>query len=507
MKQPTSPVTVLVILDGFGYSKEKKYNAIYHAKTIYYDSWMHEYPHAILEASGAAVGLPHGAMGNSEAGHLTIGAGRIIKQPVTLITDAIDNGAFAKNPILINALKHISSHHTLHIMGLLSDGEVHATMKQLFAFLDVAHAHGIKHIVVHPFLDGRDVPPQSASTYLEELEKKLASIGGTLGSLHGRFYAMDRDTNWDRTERTYRALTESLPRHQFKRWADIINHYYEKKITDEFIPPTQLDPSASIKNGDGVIFFNFRPDRARQLTASFVDPTFKEFKTKPLKLACFITPTAYEASLKTDTLFPQPYLTHTLKEILVAHDKTIFSIAETEKYAHVTYFFNGGKEASLSKETRLLIPSKKDKNYKDDPAMAAGEITKAVIKSLREKPCDFYLINYANADMVGHTGDFSAAIAAIEYMDKQLGELYKYVIGTMNGTLYITADHGNAEVMYDEKAHQPKTSHTTNLVPFIMIRKDLKGDGKEKLPLTQLADVAPFILKNMGLPIPKEMER
>ncbi len=507
MKQPTSPVTLLIILDGFGYREEKKYNAIYHAKTTYYDAWMREYPHAILKASGSAVGLPQGAIGSSEAGHLTIGAGRITKEPVTLINDAIKDGSFATNATLINALKRIPKNNTLHIMGLLSDAGVHATMKQLDAFLDVAHKMGIKHIVVHPFLDGRDTPPQSAGKYLTELEKKLASIGGKIGSIHGRFYAMDRDNNWDRTQRTYQALTEPLPNHHLKLWEDIINHHYEQKITDEFIPPLQFDPSRIIKDGDGVIFFNFRPDRARQLTASFVDPTFNAFKTKPLKLSCFITPTVYDSRLKTDALFPQPHLTNTLKDILVAHGKTIFSIAETEKYAHVTYFFGGGNEETLPNETRVLIPSKKEKNYSEYPQMAAIEITQAVLGSLEKNPCDFYLINYSNADMVGHTGNFGAATKAIEYMDKQLGELYRQVIEKMNGIMYITADHGNAEIMYDEKAHQHKTSHTTNPVPFIMVRKDLKGDGDEKLPLTQLADIAPFILKNMGLPIPKEMQR
>lgn len=506
IKQPPS-VTLLIILDGFGYREEKKYNAIYHAKTQYYDTWMHEYPHAILKASGSAVGLPKGAIGSSEAGHLTIGSGRITKEPVTHINEEIDNKSFASNPTLINALKRIPTNNTLHIMGLLSDAGIHATMRHFYAFLDTAHKLGIKHIVVHPFLDGRDTAPQSAAKYLQDLEKKLATIGGKIGSVHGRLYAMDRDKNWDRTQRSYQALTEPLPNHQFKTWKEIIDHYYEQKVTDEFIPPTQLDPSLFIKNGDGVIFFNFRPDRARQLTASFVDPQFNAFPTKPLKLSCFITPTSYDSRLKTDVLFPQPHLSNTLKEILVAHGKTIFSIAETEKYAHVTYFFGGGKEESLLNETRVLIPSKKEKNYSEYPQMAAGEITHAVLESLQKNPCDFYLINYSNADMVGHTGNFGAAITAIEYMDKQLGELYKYVINTMHGTMYITADHGNAEIMYDEEAHQPKTSHTTNPVPFIMIREDLKGHGDDKLPLTQLADIAPFILKNMGLPIPKEMKK
>jgi 2,3-bisphosphoglycerate-independent phosphoglycerate mutase len=507
MNKTNSTVTVLIILDGFGYSLDKEYNAIYHAVTPHYDAWMQEYPHAILQAAGPAVGLPPGAIGNSEAGHLTIGAGRITQEPVTRINNAIDDGSFATNPKLINALERMDKNKTLHFIGLLSDAGVHAHMKQLDTLLDIAHRMGFKHIVVHPFLDGRDVPPQSAGRYLHKLVATLKKIGGKIGSIHGRYYAMDRDKNWDRTEKSYRALTEPQKNAECKDWECLINNCYEQHIIDEFIPPTQLDPDLYIKDGDGIIFFNFRPDRARQLTASFVDPTFNAFKTKPLKLACFITPTVYSDKLKTDALYKQEPINNTLKEVLVSHGKTIFSIAETEKYAHVTYFFGGGKEATLLNETRILIPSKKYKNYAEIPEMSAAEITKTVLKSLQKSPCDFYLINYANADMVGHTGNFGATIQAIEFIDAQLAKLYDQIITKMNGTMYVTADHGNAEVMYDKKEKQPSTSHTTNPVPFIMIRNDLKGHGNQKLPLTQLSDIAPFILKNMGLPIPKEMQK
>ena len=503
----SSNVTMLVILDGFGYRPEKKYNAIYHAKTPNYDAWMREYPHAILKASGSAVGLPEGYIGSSEAGHLTIGAGRITKEAVTIINDAIIDGSFAKNPILINALKCMKDTNTLHVIGLLSGAGVHADMKQLYAFLDAAHKQGIKNIVVHPFLDGRDMPPQSAAAYLQKLEKKLDDIGGTLGSLHGRLYAMDRDKNWDRTKRSYQILTQAQKEKPFTHWQDVLDHYYMDDITDEFIPPTQLSPQAIIKDGDGILFFNFRPDRARQLTAAFVDPKFDAFEKKPLALACFITPTVYSDRLKTDAMLPRQRINNTLKEQLAAHGKTIFSIAETEKYAHVTYFFDGGKEGSLLSESRVLISSKGEKTYSTHPQMASGEITKRVLDSLRNDPADFYLINYASADMVGHTGNFGATILAVEYLDKQLGMLYKQLVDIMNGTLYITADHGNAEQMYDEHADQPRTAHTTNPVPFIMIRKDLRGEGNKKLPMDQLADIAPFILKNMGLPIPKQMKR
>ena len=508
MKQPHSSVTMLIILDGFGYCEEKKYNAIYHAKTPNYDAWMKEFPHAILKADGPAVGFPKGYIGSSQAGHFTIGAGRVTKEPVTLINEAIDDGSFYTNSVLVNALKKMNLNgKTLHFIGLLSDAGVHADMKQLYAMIDAAHKLGVKNIVVHPFLDGRDMPPQSAGPYLKELEEKLKKVGAKIGSLHGRLYAMDRDQNWERTERSYKTLTEPQDRQQFKHWQEILDHYYQSGTTDEFIPPVQLDPQNVIKKNDGVIFFNFRPDRARQLTASFVDSNFTKFKTKQLDLSCFVTPTVYDKKLKTEVMYPSQRISNTLKEVLAADGKSIFAIAETEKYAHVTYFFNGGKEETLLNETSVLITSKETKEYAKHPEMSAGQITQEVLKSLKRSPCDFYLINFANADMVGHTGNFGATIQAVEYLDKQLGKLYRRVVEKMDGTIYITADHGNAEVMYDEKANQPRTAHTTNPVPFIMLRKDLKGKGDELLPLTQLADIAPFILKNMGLPIPKEMQR
>ena len=505
MKNPSS-ITALVILDGFGYRKEIEYNAIYHANTPNIDAWMKQYPHAILHASGPYVGLPKGNIGSSEAGHLTIGLGRIIKEPITIINNAIEDKSFFSNPILIDTLKKLGPNNTIHIMGLLSDAGVHSDFKQLYAFLDVIKKQGITQVVIHPFLDGRDTPPQSAGRYMQELEEHLKKIGiGTIGSIHGRLYAMDRDKNWNRIERAYRTLTESQ-QILYPSWQQAIEHFYSTKTSDEFIPPTQLDEQAYIKDGDGVIFFNFRPDRARQLTESFVDPDFDQFKTKPLKLAFFITPTVYNVKIKTDALYPkQNNAKNSLKEVLIQHKKTIFSIAETEKYAHVTYFFEGGKEEVFPDETRVLVPSLHTKQYEEHPEMAAQAITSRVITSLQTNPCDFYLINYANADMVGHSGNFGATIKAIEYLDKELGKLYQQIVQTMNGTMYITSDHGNAEDMYDEDEHQPRTAHTTNPVPFIMLQKNLQG-SHEKLPLTQLSDIAPFILKNMNLPVPDEMK-
>ena len=497
--------TVLVILDGFGYRKEHSYNAIYHAKTPHLSTWLQEYPHTMLQAAERAVGLPAGYIGNSEVGHLTIGSGRITPEPVTILNNAITNKTLFANETLIHNVKKIKENGVaLHIMGLLSDAGVHSHIQHLFAFLDAAHQQGIKKIVVHAFLDGRDTPPQSAPTYLEALDTKLQTIPtAKLGSLHGRFYAMDRDKNWERTEKSYRVLTKKQEQ-SFTNWQAVLDAYYTQGITDEFIPPTQLDPASIVHDNDGIIFINFRSDRARQLTAALITPDFNHFSTEKRSLSCFITPTVYDTNLPTNALLEPPIIRNTLKEVLVQNGKTMFSIAETEKYAHVTYFFNGGKEEKLETETRVLIPSIPTKNYVAYPEMSAAEITKTVLESLQTNPCDFYLVNYANADMVAHSGNFDATVQAIECLDDQLDQLYEQVITTMNGTLYITADHGNAEDMYHKDIEQPRTAHTTNPVPFIVIRDDLKGSDT-KLPLTQLSDIASFILKNMELPVPKEM--
>ena len=497
--------TLLVILDGFGYRKEKDYNAIYHADTPHLDRWFAEYPHAILKAAGKAVGLLEGYIGNSQVGHLAIGSGRIIPQPARIMHEAIDSGSFFTHKLLTESLQKLQKNGgTVHIIGLLSDAGVHAHEKHIQAFVQAAVQQNIKNIVVHTILDGRDTPPESADYYLQRLTDFLQKIGqGVIGSLQGRFYAMDRDNHWERIERSYRVLTDLQPI-QYNSWQQVLADNYAQHITDEFILPVQLKPGHIINNGDGIIFCNFRPDRARQLAASFVDPQFDCFPTKQLDLAFFITPTIYNENLNTTVLFPTQKVVNTLKEVLAQEGKTIFSIAETEKYAHITYFFNGGKEDLLPGETRVLIPSLPMKNYVDYPAMSASKITTKVLESLQMDPQDFYLINYANADMVAHSGNFEATMQAIACLDKELVLLYNQVVIKMNGTLYIMADHGNAEDMYDEIAQQPRTAHTTNPVPFIMIRKDLANTG-QSLPLQQLADVAPFILHNMKLPVPQEM--
>ncbi len=500
-----SKLTVLIILDGFGYSPQKKYNAIKLASTPFLDNLFSQFGHTTLQAAGSTVGLLDGDIGNSEVGHLTIGSGRVITQPVKKLHDAIDNSTLFSHPVLLKILKQVKKNGTkLHIMGLLSDASVHSHEKHLYAFLDIANQHNIDQIFVHPFLDGRDVPPQSAELYLNRLEQKLKTIPNThIGSIHGRFYAMDRDNNWDRTEKSYRILTEKQPK-VAANWRSVLQQSYAQNITDEFIPPTQLDQKSIITENDGILFFNFRPDRARQLTACFTDPDFKHFAKKDTHLSGFITPTSYNNAINTEILLDRTQINNTLKEVLSKAQKTIFCIAETEKYAHVTYFFAGGREAPFSNETQLLIPSIRTKNYVDLPCMSAQKITDAVLDSLKKKPCDFYLINYANADMVAHSGNLAATIEAIECLDAHIKQLYEVIIKKMHGTLYITADHGNAEDMFDEKIGQPRTAHTNNPVPFIMVTPEIPEN--KSLPLKQLSDIAPFILKNMGLPIPDEMK-
>jgi len=496
--------TALVILDGFGYRKDTLHNAIAHAKTPSLDYLFTHYPSCILHASGRAVGLPQGAIGNSEVGHLTIGSGRIVQQPSFIINQALQDKTLHSNPTLITALKMLKKNtKTLHIMGLLSDADVHSNENFLYSLLEIAVQQGITKIIVHAFLDGRDVAPKSAQKHLQKLHDVLQKLGhGILGSVHGRFYAMDRDNNWERTQASYKALTEPQPI-THTNWQEVIKKNYDENITDEFIPPTQLSSAAVVQNGDGIIFFNFRPDRARQLTASFVDPSFKTFSTKRINPAFFITPTNYNSKLKTTVLFKRTLINNTLKDVLSQHNKTIFCIAETEKYAHVTYFFNGQQETPVKNETRVLTPSIVAQDYVATPEMSAPKITTTVLESLRTNPHDFYLINYANADMVGHSGNFDATVKAIECLDREVKKLYEELVEKMDGTLFITADHGNAEQMFDPDIQQPRTAHTTNGVPFIMIKKGL---AHKKLALAQLSDVAPFILKHLQIPVPKEME-
>jgi 2,3-bisphosphoglycerate-independent phosphoglycerate mutase len=500
-KQPVA----LVILDGYGYRKEKQYNAIAQAKKPTLDTLLETYPHTLLEAAGTAVGLLPGYIGNSEVGHLTIGAGRTFKQPVTLIHEAIKKGSFFTNQTLTHTLGELPKNKKLHIMGLLSDAGVHSHIEHLLAYIKAAHGAGITHIVIHPFLDGRDVVPESAKFYLEKLQNFCDRYGCLIGSIHGRFYAMDRDKNWDRTAQSYQALTQKEPL-KFTSWHGTLTYYYAHEISDEFIPPTQLSHDGIIADGDGIIFFNYRPDRARQLASSFLDSSFAAFEHKKLNLSFFITPTDYGLATPTTVLFHTQPIDHTFKELLSQAGKTIFTIAETEKYAHVTYFFNGGQEAAVPHEDLTLIQSIRTKNYVQHPEMSAQEITDAVLHSLNTNSHDFYLINYANADMVGHSGDFQATVKAIECLDKQIKQLFDAIVINMHGTLFITADHGNAEDKWDEQEQQVRTAHTANKVPFVMVQQGLEHKNMH-LQMHTLADIAPFILRTMDIQIPAEMNK
>ncbi|MDR3646936.1 MAG: 2,3-bisphosphoglycerate-independent phosphoglycerate mutase [Candidatus Babeliales bacterium] len=481
-------ITALVIMDGFGISENKKYNPIYLAKKPTLDYLLINYPNAILQASGKYVGLPEGYIGNSEVGHLTIGAGKIISQACAIINAAIEDQSFFKNQVLTHDLtKLYNANGDLHIIGLLSDAGVHSHEKHLYAFLRTALNCTIKKIYIHLILDGRDVAPESAAIYLTRLQDFIEPYTQiSIGSIQGRFYAMDRDNNYQRTKQSLELLT--TPQEiNFKNWKDAINNYYTQNISDEFIPPTQLDSLAIVKDNDGIIFFNFRPDRARQLTTELLK----------LNLSFLLTPVSYGSNIETDIMFQQQPIKDTLMDILAEMKLQTFSIAETEKYAHITYFFKGGRENLYPNETQVLISSiKSNNNYIDNPTMSANKITDAIIYSLEHDPKDFYLINYANADMVGHSGDFDATVKAIECLDKQLKKLYEEIVLKRNGTLYITSDHGNAELKFDENTGQTSKAHTTNPVPFIFVRKDVK-DQNITMPLTQLANIKDFIIKNI----------
>lgn len=496
---------VLVILDGFGLAPKSPSNAITNATLPHINTWLTQCPHATLKASGAAVGLPAGIIGNSEVGHLTIGAGRQIKQPLTIINEAIsDGGSFFSNPLLISNLDRLAqTGKTLHIMGLLSNAGVHSTINHLLAYIKAAHDHKIKKIVIHAFLDGRDIAPKSAAEYLELLSNSIKDkTEVSLGSIQGRFFAMDRDHNWDRTQASYQCLTQAQDI-KYDSWQKALSHYYALNITDEFIPPTQLVAHDFVQSEDAILFFNIRPDRARQLTSCFVQESCPECTPHKIPLLFFMTPVSYGKQLDTIVLFPQAKIDETLKSTLSKNGKSIFCIAETEKYAHITYFFGGKHESVLPGESRMLVPSIKAINYIDHPEMSAEKITDEVILSLKNNPADFYLINYANADMVGHSGDMPATIKALEFLDAQLGKLYEQVVKAMDGVLYITSDHGKAELMIDDK-NIACTAHTDNPVPFMVVSTDCKPDALKHMH--ELADIAPFILARMGLPVPTSMQ-
>ncbi len=501
---------VLTVLDGWGCREERHGNAIAAADLPNWRRLFAQYPHTTLCASGESVGLPKGIMGNSEVGHLNLGSGRVVPQGVTEIDAAIASGEFAKNETLRAALAHAAENEgTLHLMGLLSDGRVHSSIEHLFALIDAAIAANVP-FAVHCFLDGRDTPPRSATRYVEMLEQKLSAVGrnGAIASVTGRYYAMDRDRRWERTQRAYELLARGDAQHRSRDALGAVAEGYARGEDDEFVAPTIVAQARPIQDGDAFVFFNFRPDRARQLTTAFDAGTtqyyhdpFDAFAAKAYRRPYFATMTKYDENYTNPVLFgPRPQY-QTFGDVVACAGLRQLRLAETEKYAHVTYFFNGGREEPLQGEERELIPSDRCvATYDLAPAMRAQAITGAALEAIASGRYDVIVMNYANADMVGHTGKWEATIAAVEVLDASLATLSEAVLRA-GGLLALTADHGNAEEELDE-GNNPITAHTTNPVPFVLVAKNLHGTlaGGGKL-----GDVAPTLLHLMGLPTPKEM--
>lgn len=506
MSTSTTPM-VLIILDGWGYRESEKYNAISAAKKPHWDKIWQTYPHTLIDGSGHAVGLPDGQMGNSEVGHLNMGAGRVVRQDFTRVENSINNGEFFKNSVFISAIqKAIHTNKAIHIMGLLSPGGVHSHEQHIFALLKLAVDQGAQQIYLHAFLDGRDTPPQSALTSINQLTALCNQYGkGTIASISGRYYAMDRDKRWERTQIAYDLLTSGITQYHAQNAAEALSQAYERGETDEFVKPTAIhltnEKPIIINDDDVVIFMNYRADRARQLTRAFTESQFQGFPRKKWpKLAEFVSLTQYAVDINTTIAFPPEELMHVLGEYISELGLKQLRIAETEKYAHVTFFFNGGIEQAYSGEDRILVPSSKVATYDLHPEMSAPELTDKLVEAITSKKYDLIICNYANPDMVGHTGNFEATVHAIETIDNALGKIMQ-AVNEAGSEMIITADHGNAECMFDEQTNQPHTAHTNELVPCIYIGRPAKVANSGGT----LSDIAPTILYCMGLPQPKEM--
>lgn len=502
MASTNKKLVMLMILDGYGYSANTEGNAIYAAKTPVMDKLLEKYPHTLINASGLDVGLPNGQMGNSEVGHTNIGAGRIVYQELTRITKAIGDGDFFENDAFLKAVENCKKHGSaLHIYGLLSDGGVHSHITHMFALLELAKRSGLTKVFVHGFMDGRDVSPTSGIEYVKQLEDKMKELGvGKIGTLSGRYYAMDRDNRWERVEKAYAALVYGEGTKENSA-VEAIQKSYDAGVTDEFVVPTVISDDAKISENDSVICFNFRPDRAREITRTLVDGDFEGFKRRngffPVHYVCM---TQYDAKMpNVDVAFKPEELKNTFGEYISNKGLSQLRIAETEKYAHVTFFFNGGVEAPYENEDRALIPSPKVATYDLKPEMSAYEVTDEVLKRINSRKYDAIILNYANCDMVGHTGVFECAVKAVETVDECMGKVIDAVLA-QGGTVCVTADHGNADQMLDPVTHDVFTAHTTNPVPFIVAGADceLRSGGR-------LADIAPTMLELMKLDKPAEM--
>ena len=498
MKKPLA----LIILDGFGYNPQTYGNAVAAADTPTLDRLYAQYPHTLIGASGMDVGLPNGQMGNSEVGHTNIGAGRVVYQELTRITKSIEDGDFFENPALTAAMENCRANDSaLHLMGLCSDGGVHSHNTHLYGLLRMAKEYGLRKVYVHCFMDGRDVPPTSGRDYLAELEAKMNELGiGRIATVMGRYYAMDRDNRWERVVRAYDAIVNGEGNHNPSA-VDTAEKSYGAEVTDEFIEPTVCLKDAGVQDGDSVLFYNFRPDRARELTRAFVDPDFAGFERKGgRKRIFFVCMTQYDVTMpNVEVAFKPESLTNTFGKYISDRGLTQLRIAETEKYAHVTFFFNGGVEAPYPGEDRCLIPSPKVATYDLQPEMSAYPVTDEVVRRVESGAYDVVILNYANCDMVGHTGVFEAAKKAVEAVDACLGRTLDAVL-RMGGRALVTADHGNADQMFEADG-SPFTAHTTNPVPLIAV-----GCGDVKLREGgRLADLAPTMLKLLDLPQPPEM--
>lgn len=497
---------LLIIMDGWGEREAIEGNAVKLARTPNFDRLRKEHPFTCVNASGQFVGLPEGQMGNSEVGHLNLGAGRVVFQDFVRISNAIRDGSFFDNECLIETMDGVKDENTLHLIGLVSDGGVHSHQTHLHALIDMAVRRGLRDVAVHAILDGRDTPPENGISYLKQLQEHLDRAGlGNVATVMGRYYAMDRDRRWDRIRRAYEAMTEGTGK-AVSDYSSAVEESYRKQVTDEFVEPLVVvdgngSPLHKIEDGDAILFFNFRADRARQLTRALMDEDFDGFERRKRPRVKLATMTEYDKNFPLPQAFPANKMTNILAEISSMAGKKNLRIAETEKYAHVTYFFNGGVEQPYPGENRILIPSPKVPTYDQKPEMSAFEVVSTLIAELKSNHYDFIVCNFANPDMVGHSGILDAAIKAVETVDTCVGEVISS-IDLDEYAVLITADHGNAEQMFDGNTHGPHTAHTSNLVPCILVDGSYNGS---LIQHASLRDFAPTICSYIGIPIPSEM--